>query len=479
MLGEPTRACARSRSSAMLAAMATWRTFACGACGAPRTTLDDTMFIACEHCGAVYDAATQRWFDPRVQTEAFARAHAATFWASTAAGRFARLGEELAALAPDDPRFRARAEEYHYVYTLVYPDRAPARPTARAAWAKQAAAIDAAVRTDPQIAARFEELNDALRAFGVATASADEIVAAARVALERATRAYAALQSHADIVGIITDPVRSARAAVRMSLATMLGTMHDPEVWPRVVTEVFGDRHGAGDECTHCGAPLVELDRDLERCGHCGSVLERGVDDPWIGARVAMFRATLRERHQRGELDTYVTALAAFSFVGSFARAGAERVATYFQRALPWLPAAALERAAMLYRDSLADADRRVFDAAIAVPWTADPSQRPAPPPPPADAFDPEAWLDKARVLWKHSNDHSVLAALVIAIIDILVAQPDARPPITAELVLRFFAEVLDDVPRETVRAELQRGLLGHGEGPAGELVKSIVTALN
>jgi hypothetical protein len=207
-------------------------------------------------------------------------------------------------------------------------------------------------------------------------------------------------------------------------------------------------------------------------------VLERSVDDPWIGSRVALFRATLDERHRRDELDTYVTALAAFSFVGSFARAGSERVATFLRRAMPWLPADALRLAAQLHRDSLVAAERAVFDAAIASlePWTPDPRERPLPPTPPADAFDEEGWLEKSRVYWSQapSTDDPVLAALSIAIIDVLVAPANARPPITAALVLRFFDEVLADIPHEVRTRRLDVAVLGYGDGPAGDLVRAI-----
>jgi hypothetical protein len=197
---------------------------------------------------------------------------------------------------------------------------------------------------------------------------------------------------------------------------------------------------------------------------------------------VALFRATLRERHQRGELDSYVTALAAFSFVGAFARAGAERVATYLRAAMPWLPAAALQQAAQLYRTSLAGDELAAFDAALARlhAWTPDPAQRPAPPPPPVDAFDPEAWLAKSRVHWRTANtsDDPVLAALTIAIVDVLVAQPGALPPITAALVLRFFDEVLAGVPHATWMQRLDVAVLGHGDGPAGPLVRELAAAV-
>lgn len=87
--------------------MASWRELRCGVCGAPRIAIDDAQLIACEFCGAVYDTSARHWFDAARQTEALARAHAATFWASKAAGRFARLGEELARATPtaDDRTF--------------------------------------------------------------------------------------------------------------------------------------------------------------------------------------------------------------------------------------------------------------------------------------------------------------------------------------------------------------------------------------
>jgi hypothetical protein len=463
-----------------------WRSVTCGVCGAPRTAIDDAQFIACEFCGAVYDVSAQRWFDPAHQTEAFARTKAAAFWGSKAAGRFARLGDELARSTPaslDDRVYRAKSEEYHYVYTMLFPDRVPravtASPAARVAWAKQAAAVAHVALVDPQIRALYAELNDSFRGFGDTAATADAYVAAATKAVERATRVYVALQSHPELVGQFRAPASYyARSTVRASLLTMLGVLRDPEIYPRVALEVFGDRHGVGEDCTHCGAPLVDRDRELERCSHCGSVLERCVDDPWISSRVALFRATLDERHRRNEIDTYVTALAAFSFVGSFARAGSERVATYLRRAMPWLPAEALRFAAHLHRDSIAPGEQAAFAGALAAlePWTPVPSERPLPPPPPADAFDEEAWLEKARVYWSHASatDDPVLAALSIAIIDVLVAPANARPPISATLVLRFFDEVLRHVPQEERRRRLDVAVLGYGDGPAGDLVRAI-----
>jgi hypothetical protein len=263
----------------------------------------------------------------------------------------------------------------------------------------------------------------------------------------------------------------------------MLPTLRDPNVYPRVAVEVFGDRDGIARDCAHCGAPLARHDLDLDRCGHCGSVIERSVDDPWIASRVALFRATLDERHRRNELDTYVTALAAFSFVGSFAEAGRDRVAAYLRRAMPWLPGDALQLAARLYRDMLGDPERAIFDEVIAMPWVTMLDERPAPPPTPPraliGAFDAEAWLEKSRVLWSHAahRDDPVLAALVIAIVDVLVAPVEALPPITAALVLRFFDEVLADVPRATQAARLAVGAMGYGDGPAGDLVRAIASA--
>src|SRR5450432_4183833 len=106
----------------------TWRSLACGACGAPRTAMDDAQFVACEFCGAVYDVSEQRWFDATAMTEAFATTKAAVFWGSKAAARFARLGEQMQQMpptGPDDAMYLARSAEYHFVYTLVYPDRVP------------------------------------------------------------------------------------------------------------------------------------------------------------------------------------------------------------------------------------------------------------------------------------------------------------------------------------------------------------------
>jgi hypothetical protein len=352
----------------------TWRSLACGACGAPRTAMDDAQFVACEFCGAVYDVSEQRWFDATAMTEAFATTKAAVFWGSKAAGRFARLGEQLMQMPPtrtDDAVYLARSTEYHFVYTLLYPDRVPrtviASPKARAAWASQAAACDVVSRTDPEVAELAADMNRALAGFGNANANADDVVATATLAVERATRLYAALQVH--LPGHFTAPAAHyGRSTVRASLLTMLAMLRDPEIYPRVAIEVFDDRHGIGEDCMHCGAALADRDRAVERCGHCGSVLERNVDDPWIASRVALFRATLDERHRRNELDSYVTALAAFSFVGAWAIAGTERVTMYLRRAMPWVPAEALRVAASLYRDTLAVADREVFDAVVAQP---------------------------------------------------------------------------------------------------------------
>lgn len=151
----------------------------------------------------------------------------------------------------------------------------------------------------------FAELNEAVRGFGNAAATADQVVVTATFAVERAHRAYAALQAHPMVVGPFSAPAAYyARSAVRTSLLTMLGMLRDPDIYPRVATEVFGDCHGVGEDCVHCGAPIADLDRDLERCGHCGAVLESSIDDPWIAPSVALFRATLGERHRRGELDS-------------------------------------------------------------------------------------------------------------------------------------------------------------------------------
>jgi len=443
--------------------------------------MDDAQFVACEFCGAVYDVSEQRWFDATAMTEAFATTKAAVFWGSKAAARFARLGEQMMNASSDDTEYLARSTEYHFVYTLVYPDRLPrtviASPKARAAWASQAAACDVVTRTDPEVAALAAEMNRSLAGFGNAHASAGEIVAAATLAVERATRLYAALQVR--LPGQFPAPAAHyGRSTVRTSLLTMLAMLRDPEVYPRVATEVFGDRHGIGEDCTHCGGPLGDRDRAVERCGHCGSVLERNVDDPWIASRVALFRATLDERHRRNELDTYVTALDAFSFVGAWALAGTERVATYLRRAMPWLPAEALAFAASLYRDQLPGADRDVFDAVVALPWTADPRTRPAPPAAPRDAFDADAWLEKSCVMWRQANvtTDPVLAALSIAIIDVLVAPANARPPITAALVLQFFDAV--GVPREPRAERMRIAVMGYGDGPAGDLVRAIAAAI-
>src|SRR5262249_5141442 len=162
------------------------------------------------------------------------------------------------------------------------------------AWAKQAAHTDVIAKTDPDVGARFAELNDALRGFGERDATADALVATAREAVYRATRAYWALQAR--MPGAYRAPAAHyARMTGRPSLLTMLATIADPDASPRGGAEALGDRHLVGDECPHCGAPLEDLYEP--RCAHCRVVLERE-PDAWQAARVALFRATLRERHQ-------------------------------------------------------------------------------------------------------------------------------------------------------------------------------------
>jgi hypothetical protein len=75
-------------------------------------------------------------------------------------------------------------------------------------------------------------------------------------------------------------------------------------------------------------------------------------------------------------------------------------------------------------------------------------------------------------VLWRQANItiDPVLAALSIAIFDVLVAPATARPPITVELVLRFFVAV-GVQPRED---QMRIAVMGYGDGPAGDLVRAI-----
>ena len=145
---------------------------------------------------------------------------------------------------------------------------------------------------------------------------------------------------------------------------------------------------------------------------------------------------------------------------------------------MPWLPAEALAFGAQLYRDVLAATDRDVFDTVVARPWTADPQTRPAPPPTPRDAFDADAWLDKSCVIWRQANvtTDPVLAALSIAIVDVLVAPANARPPITAALVLRFFDTV--GVPHGPRAERMRVAVMGYGDGPAGDLVRALAAAV-
>ena len=461
------------------------RDFTCGACGAPRTTTDDAVFIACAFCGAMFDASTQRWCDPASMAEMFARGHAMAFWASPATERFHALAAMLERIARDGPVYRALAQEYHYVYAILHPDRVPAAANAkaRAEWAARAAVATAAIRFDPELAEVFARARNTVRAFGNARATADELVDAARIAVAETARAYALLQSRPELAGDYRLPaLHYARIDVRLSLATMLMIFDDPAIYDRVATEVFGDRYHAGDECRRCGAPLVDAAREIEACGHCGAVIERFTDDPWIRAKLSMFAAGLLDLHRTNALDTYVAALGVFSCIGSYDRAGVARVAALVARAIPWLPAAELRKAAGLYRDVVpTESGRSIFDAALASlePWTPDSTRRPVPPPRPSTVFDEPAWLAKSRRLFGYARGgHPVHNAFGIAIADILASMPDARPPITAELVLRFFDVVLADIPRTQWLAELSRFVAGYADTAAGPLVRDLVDIL-
>ena len=463
--------------------MTALRDFSCGVCGAPRTSIDEAMFVACTYCGALLDVAGGRWLDPDQQAAELARGHALAFWASRASGRFHALGQALDAEPADGPRFRALAEEYNLVYALVFPDRLPPEATgnavARAAWARRAAVTAAITRFDPDVAAAWRHANAALGGFD-RRASAGDVVAAAQVALERMTRAYDALRRHPETLADYPQPSpHYARIAVRSSLLAMLATFDDPDVYARVAVEVLGDRP-AGDACARCGAPLGEAVRDLWRCPHCGAVVERLADEPWLRARLGLVAAALPDLHRQGRVDSYVAALAVLHTVGSFERAGAGRVAALIARAIPWLSADELARGAALFRDLLDDAGRRVLDAALAAlaPWTPDPSLRPAPPPPPAEAFDPDGWLAKARALWGYARDRSILAALGIAIADLLASLPGARPPITAALALRFLDEALAGIPRTAWHAAIAPLVPGYADTPAGPLVAELAQIL-
>ena len=423
------------------------------------------MFIACEFCGALFDATVQRWFDAARLGEMFARS-----WPSAASERFHTLGAALEQLPSDGPVYRALAQEYHYIYALLYPDRVPAPPTAKAriAWASRAACTAAAMRFDPVVAPLFAEARETYRAFGKRTATATDMVAAARAAVDATTRAYAALKCVPELASDYRlDAAHYARIDVRLSFATMAGTFEDPAAYTRVATEVFGDRDRAGDACARCGAPLDD-DGETPACAHCGAVIERFADDPWVRAKLAVI--ALAHREPSLDADTYLAALAVFSAVGSFEQAGAARVAELIARAIPWLSAAELHRAATLYRDMIPTAARAIFDAAMASlePWTPDPTRRPALSVPPT-TFDEAAWLARAQRTFGYTAG-TVLDAFGIAISDLL-ASPAA--PITVELVRRFFELVLPGVSRSRWHAELAPLVQGYADTPAGPLVRA------
>ena len=265
------------------------------------------MFIACEHCGAVLDVAAAKWLEPQQYVE-------------------------LMALT------------------------------------REAAAAQSVVQLEPNIAALWSEVDDALRGFGNATASADEIVATAQRALASAERAFAALKQQPEAFAMYpASALHYARMTVRASLTNMLSTLDDPTSYDRVLDEVLGDRARVGDECQRCGAPLGDDAEMAVRCSHCGAVVERRLDDPWLAARLGRIAVAIAAL-PAADVDSYVAGLAVLTSVNCYEKAGAARIAILLARGVPRISAEELRRAITLYRPMLPnEAAREILDAATAI----------------------------------------------------------------------------------------------------------------
>ncbi len=448
--------------------------------------VEAARYVACDHCGALLDIAAATWLDPKGQAALAAHVTSLAFGSSPLYERHCELGSMLRGATRDSPELRARLDEMHLLFVLLYPQLVPlhvlASPGARARWVHESTIVSAVVRFDAQASEAWSAWSEQIARLGRATTT-DELVAVAKEALVACTRAYDVLKAHREVAHVLRAPARHyAKVALRTSFLSIMATLDDPHAYDRVVADVLRDRSGSGEECTRCGAPLPDAARDdtgLVRCSHCAAVVERDLGDPWTRAKLAIFETGLADLHRRGAIDGYEAVLAAFGVVRgrSLARVDAGRVFAFLQRAIPWVAREPVEKAFTLY-DSVWTADERPVIAEVVgrlAEWRHDPSRRPSPPPLVTPPFDEEAWHKKSVRLFRMSSPGPqgvVVHALGVAVGDLWVFP---STPIRAEHVHRFFDAVIPEVSIAERLRQLEPLVEGYaGLGP-GRLLADVV----
>jgi len=250
----------------------------CGACGAPRTTLDDRYVIICEFCGALMDMNVGVWIHP-------SQVHLDAARNLVGDSKMAVRWRALTALVyggaqAQRPTYRADVEEYYYLYTYLFEDTLPARDIAsvpaRQAFAKRAVAQHLLRETDPKVKPLYDEMLAASRALMDFGATRERLIALTQAALDAATAFYDAMGARPEVAGEFPAPAKFyARMAVRATLATIAPYIKAPGAVDHARRELLGDHPNASRKCPHCGAPLEATPADAVQCAYCHTVIEQ------------------------------------------------------------------------------------------------------------------------------------------------------------------------------------------------------------
>jgi hypothetical protein len=299
--------------------------FACLACGAPKTVPPDSLIVYCDNCEALvaYDASRQP---------------------------FAHVTQFLKAGALHRERTRR--------------------------WLAASGAMAELLTTDPEAAARYAPVQAASMALAQGTL---DPTAPARAALD-AWRAYyqwvrARLSEHAEMI----DPEVLARSIVRSSLRAVQALLGEGVI-ARVRHELFGDT--VVHACATSGAPLEG--EGLAACRYCGAVA-RVEDDPWLAGVLALWAPNEQRLVQEGKLDTLEAPLTALQIALAPATLGTgkttpEGLLRALAHMIPWVPRGRVVEAMLLLRGSAPLAAQAALTGArrlIDTSWKCDPSLRP------------------------------------------------------------------------------------------------------
>ena len=364
-----------------------------------------------------------------------------------AEARMMELTTELAAVSAPEHReaWRLLSEEQYLIMQVVHPGilpPLPKDPSARPKYLRDAVAMSEIVTFDPNVRDRMNAYGSASMGIG----KGDPVVVATAI-LERAIAYYGAILAHPDMpLGLLPEGAEHhGREMVRQAIsgyASLLGA----SAIERIRVEVLGDR--VASDCPRCGGPLASP--WLSTCRHCSAVIGVDEGDSWTKAQLGIWEISKKDLLRRGELDGMAPVIHA---VGAFLHTSArdvpvERAFAFLQQTIPWVSNADFAQGLSLLAHGASPDRVALLNGLAAMPWTADPSKRPAAhvarvdfPVPTAE--EEAAWVAYALGVWKLGGGPLLqllghpLSTLQVA------AVHETESSVTARAAMAFFEQAM------------------------------------